>query len=113
MEKIIEKFLKKKNLLNKNNKFIVAFSGGFDSMAMAHALIQLSKSYKFQIILAHLNHNWRGRKSLNEAKNCEKFAKENNVDFYTETLSKDVPHTETAAREERYAFFERAAKKVG
>ncbi|MCR4881760.1 MAG: tRNA lysidine(34) synthetase TilS [bacterium] len=111
MEKVIENFLKEKNLLDKSNTFVIAFSGGFDSMAMAHALISLSKTYNFKIVLAHLNHNWRGKKSLKEAQNCEKFASKNNVVFYTETLSDDIPHTETAAREARYKFFERAAAK--
>ncbi len=111
MKKIVEKFLKKKNLLNENEIFIVAFSGGFDSMALANVLIDLSIEYNFKIVLAHLNHNWRGRKSKAEAENCEKFAKVKGVEFYTETLPKDIPHTETVAREERYAFLERVSKK--
>ena len=111
MEKIVEKFLQKKNLLNNEEVFIVAFSGGFDSMALADILIDLSIEYQFKVVLAHLNHNWRGKKSQKEANNCAKFAQLNQVDFYTETLSADIPHTETVAREERYAFFERAARK--
>ena len=111
MKKIVEKFLKEKNLLREKAVFVLAFSGGFDSMAMAHAFIELSEIHHFKIVLAHLNHNWRGKKSLQEAKTCEKFAQKYGVEFYTETLSEDLPHTETIAREERYKFFERAAKK--
>ena len=111
MEKIIEKFLKEKNLLDASRKFVIGFSGGYDSMAMVYALIKLSKKYGFKIILAHLNHNWRGEISTQEAINCENFARQHNLDFYTETLPDDIPHTETVAREERYKFFDRAAKK--
>ena len=111
MKKIVEKFLQKKNLLNPDEVFIVAFSGGFDSMALADILIDLSIEYQFKVVLAHLNHNWRGRKSKREEINCQKYAQANGVEFYTETLSKDLPHTETVAREERYAFLEHSAKK--
>lgn len=111
MEKIVKKFLQKKNISLKNEKIIIGFSGGFDSMALANIIVNLSKELEFQVILAHLNHNWRGLKSLKEEKNCEKFAKEKGIEFYSETLPKDTPHTETVAREERYAFFERVAKK--
>ena len=111
MEKIVKKFLQNKNISLKNEKIIVGFSGGHDSMALANILINLSNELGFYIILAHLNHNWRGYKSLKEEKNCQKFAKEKRIEFYSETLPKDIPHTETAAREERYAFFERVAKK--
>ena len=111
MEKIVEKFLKKKNLLTAEETFIIAFSGGFDSMALANILINLSEIYNFNIVLAHLNHNWRGVKSKKEETNCAKFAKANGIEFYTEILDKNLPHTETVARAERYAFFERVAKK--
>ncbi len=111
MKNIVEKFLKKKNLLNEKANYIIAFSGGFDSMALADILINLAEEYGFKVILAHLNHNWRGNKSKREEVNCANFAKEHNVTFYTETLPKDLPHTETIAREERYSFLERTAKK--
>ena len=111
MKRCIENFLKNKSLLDKNNIFVIAFSGGFDSMAMAYAFIELSRKYDFEIVLAHLNHNWRGEISKKEAEVCIEFAKKYGVDFYTETLSEDIPHTETVAREERYKFFERAADK--
>ena len=111
MKKVIENFLKSKSLLAKDKVFVLAFSGGFDSMAMAFAFIELSKLYGFKIVLAHLNHNWRGEISRKEAEVCREFVQKYGVDFYTETLPDDIPHTETAAREERYRFFERAALK--
>lgn len=65
----------------------------------------------YDVVAVHLNHNWRGEESLNEAKVCEKFCQERGIKFYTETLSDNVPHTETCAREARYDFFRRCAEK--
>lgn len=87
--------------------FIVGFSGGYDSMCLADILSKL----KYSIILVHLNHNWRGEESLKEEENCKNFAKERNISFYSETLPDNVKHCETVAREERYKFFEKCAKK--
>jgi len=105
IEQTIEFYLKKHNLLNE--KIIVAFSGGYDSMCLLNACNQL----KFDIVAAHLNHNWRGNESLDDANYCRKFCIEHNIEFYTETLSYDIAHTETAARNARYEFFERCAQK--
>ena len=100
---MIKSFIEKYNL---SGTFIVAFSGGYDSMCL---LDMLYKDY--DVVAAHLNHNWRGEESLNEAKACEKFCQERGIKFYTETLSNDVPHNETCAREARYDFFRRCAEK--
>ena len=43
--------------------------------------------------------------------NCKNYCKNNKIEFYTETLSKDEKHTETRARELRYEFFNRVIDK--
>jgi len=100
---LIKSFIKKYNL---SGTFIVAFSGGYDSMCL---LDMLYKDY--DVVAVHLNHNWRGEESLNEAKVCENFCLTRGIKFYTETLGDDIAHTETCAREARYDFFKRCAKK--
>ena len=49
MKRTVEKYLMKKNLLEDREVFIIAFSGGFDSMALADILIRLSKEYHFEL----------------------------------------------------------------
>ncbi|MDR1327650.1 MAG: tRNA lysidine(34) synthetase TilS, partial [Heliobacteriaceae bacterium] len=49
--------------------------------------------------------------SLNDEQNCRGYAQACGVEFYCETLSPDAPQTETAGRQARYEFLERAAKK--
>lgn len=91
-----------------DKKILIAFSGGVDSTCLLDVLIKLG--YK-NLVCLHLNHNWRGDESLQEALSCKNFCKKNDVEFYTETLEENVPHTETYAREARYQFFAKCAPK--
>jgi len=100
----VKNFLTKYNL---SNNFIVAFSGGYDSMCLLDILNKLN----YKVVAVHLNHNWRGEESKAEADNCKNFCKSRNIKFYSEMLSENIPKTETCAREERYKFFEKCAKK--
>ena len=108
----VENFLKENNFLEADTEFILAFSGGFDSMALANIMFSLSKKYGFKLVLAHLNHNWRGQKALLEQKNCENFAKSLELDIYIDKLDEKLPHTETVAREMRYKFLFNLAKRL-
>ena len=103
----VSSFLDKYNL--KNQVLCLGFSGGYDSMCLLHVLHRLG----CDVVAVHLNHNWRGEESRNEEFRCRNFCENLGVKFYSETLSADVPHTETAAREERYKFFKRAMQKFG
>ncbi len=99
----VKNFIEKYNL---SGTFIVAFSGGYDSMCLLDILYKLNTD----IVAIHLNHNWRGEESLKEAKNCENFAKSRNIKYYSEILPDSIEKTETSAREARYDFFKRCAE---
>ena len=105
----IKAFLDKYSI--KKTNILIAFSGGFDSMCLLHLLNSLKNDYELNITAIHLNHNWRGEESLLEARNCANFCQNNNINFYTETLSDSIKKTETEARKARYEFFEKCAKK--
>lgn len=105
----IKSFLKKYALEDNTQIFSVAFSGGVDSMCLLDALRRSAP--KNRITALHLNHKWRGAESDREEENCREFCNKNGIEFYCENLSPDIPKTETAAREARYEFFERCAKK--
>lgn len=105
----VESFLKKYDLLQENNNILVAFSGGYDSMCLLDILNKLAPKYDINLYAIHLNHNWRGDESNQDELNCKKFCQ--NINFYSEKLSPEIPHTETAARDARYDFFEKCAKK--
>ena len=109
IQQTIKEFLEKYNLNNPENTYLCAFSGGYDSMCLLHSLKQITTQNR--IVAIHLNHNWRGEESNQEEENCRNFCSEIGVEFYSEKLSSDIPHTETAAREARYEFFESYSKK--
>lgn len=105
----VKSFLEKYDLLMPESNILVAFSGGYDSMCLLDIMQKLAPEYRLNLYAIHLNHNWRGKESDSEEENCKKFA--SGINFYSEKLPPDIPHTETAAREARYEFFERCAKK--
>ena len=108
IHKTIKSFLEKYDLNKSDLIYLVAFSGGFDSMCLLHAL---KKSCKNKIVAIHLNHKWRGEESDIEELNCKNFCQDLKIEFYSEELPQEVAKTETAAREARYKFFENCAKK--
>ena len=106
----VSDFIKKYAYDIQDKPILVAFSGGFDSTCLLHVLLSVTKN---KIIAIHLNHGWRGKESDDEELRCRSFCESFNVEFYSEKLSENVKKTETDAREARYEFFERCAKKFG
>ena len=90
---------------------LAAVSGGADSVVMLHILSALSTDFGLNIKIIHLNHNWRGEESFKDLEFVKALAVQYGLEFYTETLDNDVKKTELSARDERYAFFERALEK--
>lgn len=104
----VKSFLQKYDLDKPDLTYLVAFSGGYDSMCLLHVLKKITKN---KLIALHLNHNWRGDESDKEELNCKEFCNSLNIEFYSEKLCAQIPHTETAARNARYEFFENCSKK--
>lgn len=58
--KVIETLIREK-MIDKNDKIIVALSGGPDSVCLLHVLCSLREKYGLTIYAAHLNHQIRGK----------------------------------------------------
>ena len=100
-------------ILCENDVIVIGNSGGPDSMALTHILLELRKKIGFKIICAHVNHNVRVE-SKEEEKFLETYCQKNNI-FYErmiiEKYGDDNFHNE--ARTIRYNFFEKTVKKYG
>src|SRR5438093_5960568 len=95
-------------------RYLIGVSGGRDSVALLHWLVGLG--YK-KLIVCHLNHKLRGRPSDADVRFVEKLAGKYQVDFDLGAANvrafakKKKISIETAAREARYSFFAKAAKR--
>ena len=95
-------------------RYLIGVSGGRDSVALLHWLVSLG--YR-KLIVCHLNHQLRGRSSAADARFVENLAARYGVDFEPGSANvgaiakKKKNSIETAAREARYSFFAKTAKR--
>ena len=103
----------KYNLINPNDTIIVGVSGGPDSVALLKVLyaINTNKRLHLHLIVAHLNHQLRGKDSEEDALFIQKLSEELHLPFILKNVDvhKIAIQTkcsiEEAARGERYKFF--------
>ena len=121
-------YIKKHNLISKDDRVLLALSGGVDSMVLAKLLLLRLQDYKTtrlqdettdnrQLAFAHCNFHLRGEDSNRDEKFVTDFAKENDIPicikhFDTEKFAKENSLSiEMAARELRYAWFKELKEK--
>lgn len=111
----VYQFIRKHNLLDDNELYIVALSGGADSVA----LLLLLKEHGFNVHAAHCNFHLRGDESNRDEAFCESLCREQNVPFHrvhfdTHTYAElHQVSIEMAARELRYRWFEQLRTDIG
>jgi tRNA(Ile)-lysidine synthase len=95
-------------------RYLVGVSGGRDSVALLHWLVDLG--YK-NLIVCHFDHQLRGRSSRADAIFVQRLAAKYDVDLALGSASvralaaKKKMSIETAARDARYKFFAQVAKR--
>jgi tRNA(Ile)-lysidine synthase len=111
MIQAVERFIKRHNLIPPNQKVLIGVSGGPDSMALLHFLWSHKEMYFIDIIVAHVDHMFRGKQSEEDAQFVERYCKTNGITFegtrinvreYINTTGKS---SQVAARDCRYAFY--------
>jgi tRNA(Ile)-lysidine synthetase-like protein len=113
MDRQLEQFFKRHQLPLKNRKLVLAVSTGVDSMVLLQACLALKAEYNLQLCVAHFNHQKR-EQSVTEEEFIKDFCREQGIDCLVEHLPHGYEKNfQSYAREQRYAFFERAVKKVG
>ena len=95
-------------------KLILAVSGGSDSVALLHLLLESGQK---NIVVAHFNHRLRGSASRHDALFVERLATKLKLPFefgagdVKSVAKKQKLSLETASRESRYTFLAKVAKK--
>ena len=95
-------------------RYLIGVSGGRDSVALLHSLVDLG--YK-KLIVCHLDHQLRGRSAKADTKFVEKLAANYDLDFERGSTNvralaaKKKMSIEAAGRDARYKFFAKIAKR--
>ena len=118
---IIERVLKtirNYEMLKMDDTVLVAVSGGPDSVFLLQALDHLKSKLKLKkLVVCNLDHGIRGKESSEDSLFVKKIAEDSNLGFIHKKIdlskkrSKDLS-IEEIAREERYKFFNDAARAV-
>jgi tRNA(Ile)-lysidine synthase len=111
----VSAYIGKYKLLNSNNLYIVALSGGADSVA----LLLLLKEGGFNVHAAHCNFHLRGSESDRDEAFCVDLCRQLGVELHRahfatrEYAEAHKVSIEMAARELRYNWFEQLRKDIG
>ena len=100
------------HLLKEQERIVVAVSGGVDSVVLLHCLTKMQEDYQFSLMVAHLNHGFRGEEAAGDAAFVSELARLYNLPSKVESIS--VPQymeqsglsAQEAARVVRYQFLE-------
>jgi len=77
-------FIRKWHLIKRDQKILVAVSGGKDSMALLNILINLKVELGIKLFAANLDHCLRKEGPDQEARMIDDFCRERSVPFYHE-----------------------------
>lgn len=110
---------KKDNLVEKNDKIVVGFSGGPDSVFLVEMLMKLRENINFDMVLVHINHLLRGENSDGDEKFSIEYGKKKGLQVFSRkinitALGKNMGLTlEEAGRKARYDLFKEVFEKIG
>jgi tRNA(Ile)-lysidine synthase len=114
----VEQNIQNRRLLQRGQTILVAVSGGLDSMVLLHALRRLASRHRWHLIVAHFNHQLRGRNSEADEKLVRQTAAVMKLPFIAgradvkEFARKSKLSIEMAARKLRHDFFARTANEL-
>ena len=105
-------YIQKRQLLSPGDRVGIAVSGGTDSVALLHLLLELSPELGIVLAVVHVNHQIRGAESDADEQFVCALSQQHELEFHCHAYN--VPayakqnrvSLETAAREVRYDYFE-------
>ncbi|RRD41097.1 tRNA lysidine(34) synthetase TilS [Leptotrichia sp. OH3620_COT-345] len=109
--------LEKSNLIREDDKILIAFSGGPDSVFLYRTLSFFKESFSLKLSILYVNHNLRYDVN-SDLEFVKKFSSENNVDLYIKSIDvtkyalENKKSIELAARELRYKVLEETLNEI-
>jgi tRNA(Ile)-lysidine synthase len=95
--------LKKRLLLKRGSRILIAVSGGQDSVCLAKLLLDLQPKWGWELAIAHCDHRWRSDSAEN-AVFVKTVAHQWQIRYFEQTAETGLS-SEAAAREWRYQCF--------
>ena len=115
----VEHTIRTFHMVQNGDTVLVAVSGGADSVALVHILLDLAPRYSLGIAIAHLNHCLREQESDRDEAFVASLAKQLELPFYSgreDVFRYQKQHRlslEDAARQVRYHFYDSIAAEYG
>lgn len=111
----VEASIRRHQMLDRGDAVLVGVSGGPDSVALLHALVALQPKWALRLVIAHLNHQLRGKAADQEAAFVGRLAAA--LGLPCEIASRNVAEygvkqrlsLQEAARTARYTFYDEVA----
>jgi tRNA(Ile)-lysidine synthase len=96
----IHRTIRSRHLFERNQRLLVAVSGGQDSLCLIKLLLDLQPKWGWDLAIAHCDHRWRPDSQAN-ASHVESLAASWRISFYLQTAT-ELINSEAAARNWRY-----------
>ena len=96
----IQRTIHRRHLFERDQRLLVAVSGGQDSLCLIKLLLDLQPKWAWNLAIAHCDHCWREDSQAN-ADHVENLARNWHIPFYLETAKEPV-NSEATARNWRY-----------
>ncbi|MEH1979235.1 MAG: tRNA lysidine(34) synthetase TilS [Nostoc sp.] len=96
----IHRTIRSRHLFERNQRLLIAVSGGQDSLCLIKLLLDLQSKWGWHLGIAHCDHRWRSDSEAN-AYHVKNLAKTWGISFYLETANKPI-NSEATARDWRY-----------
>jgi tRNA(Ile)-lysidine synthase len=112
----LNRSLRRDGSLAPGERIAVAVSGGADSVALLHLLLEIREDAGIILSVAHFNHKLRGRASDADEKFVRTLAAEHGLEFFVAheeiaaRAKRERGNLEEVARKARYAFFEKLVR---
>ena len=107
----VKQFIVDNELIQNNDKILIALSGGPDSVCLLDILYKLKGEFNIKLGAVHVNHMLRGEDSDKDEEYAKELCNKLNIEFYSKKIDIDkisnernISH-EMAGRDERYKFF--------